>query len=102
VVPVEGSAHDLMAAESVQEVEPVANGTEHTTDNVDIKSAAEQESILKDGQHKMSAAEKRRQRKKKNKQAKQIERCYTESVSQKRCGHEEYSVSDQLFLLTQG
>ena len=90
-----------MAAESVQEVEPVANGTEHTTDSIDIDSAVEQESILKDG-HKMSAAEKRRQRKKKNKQAKQIERCYTESVSQKRCGHEEYSVSDQLFLLTQG
>ena len=64
-----------MAAESVQEVEPVVNGTAHTTDNIDIDSAAEQES-LKDGQHKMSAAEKRRQRKKKNKQAKQIERCY--------------------------
>jgi len=81
VVPVEGSAHGLMAAESVQEVEPVANGTEHTTDSIDIDSAVEQESILKDG-HKMSAAEKRRQRKKKNKQAKQIERCYTQSVSQ--------------------
>lgn len=83
MVPVEGSAHDLMAAESVKAVEPVANGTERTTDNTDIDSAAEQESILKDGHHKMSAAEKRRQRKKKNKQAKQIERCYTQSVSQK-------------------
>ena len=83
MVPVERSAHDLMAAESVQEVEPVANGTERTTDNADIDSAAEQEGVLKDGQHKMSAAEKRRQRKKKNKQAKQIERCYTQSVSQK-------------------
>lgn len=72
-----------MAAESVQEVEPVANGTEHTIDNTDIDSAAELESVVKDGQHKMSAAEKRRQRKKKNKQAKQIERCCIQSVSQK-------------------
>ncbi len=91
-----------MAAESVQEVEPVANGTEHTTDNIDFDSAAEQESILKGDQHKMSAAEKRRQRKKKNKQAKQIERCYTQSVSLKKLLTRRVQRKSPAVFLTQG
>lgn len=55
----------MAADREVPNGEPAANG-------LDLDSA-EQE-VQKDGHHKISAAEKRRQRKKKNKQAKQVER----------------------------
>jgi len=62
-----------MAAEDAQDSEPVANG--HATEPAESDSVRERHQDQKDVQHKMSAAEKRRQRKKKNKQAKQVERC---------------------------
>ncbi len=63
-----------MAAESSPEIEPLANGTGHAATPSDSNPAAHTEVPAKDASQKVSAAEKRRQRKKKNKQAKQIER----------------------------
>ena len=63
-----------MAAESSPEIEPSANGTSHAAAPAESNAAAGHQAAAKDANQKVSAAEKRRQRKKKNKQAKQLER----------------------------
>ena len=64
-----------MAAESAQDTVPSASGTEAAAvpleNGVEV---ADQPNALKEGVQKLSAAEKRRQRKNKNKQSKQLER----------------------------
>lgn len=63
-----------MAAESSPDIEASAIGESHAATPSDSNPAAHTEMPAKDAIQKVSAAEKRRQRKRKNKQAKQLER----------------------------
>ena len=63
-----------MAAESAHDTVPATNGIDETVELTENGDQEESQTVEKPGQPKISAAEKRRQRKKKNKQAKQLER----------------------------
>ena len=63
-----------MAAEEEQGTAPTANGAGHHTEIIAADVPAYTDVAQNSAQTKVSAAEKRRQRKKKNKQTKQAER----------------------------
>lgn len=72
-----------MAAAEDQSAAPSANGAGHHTEIIATELPADADVAQKGAQSKLSTAEKRRQRKKKNKQTKQAERlaCLTIAAS---------------------
>lgn len=69
-----------MAAEEERSTAPSANGAGHHTEIIAADLPADADVAQNSAQTKVSAAEKRRQRKKKNKQTKQAERCATSDM----------------------